>query len=80
MVYETMPGWKEDISKVTRYISEVSTIYDCLLDGNVATGNVIRFQDLPVNCQRYIIRLEELTGVPVKWIGVGPGRDDVITK
>ncbi|CAE7467085.1 unnamed protein product [Symbiodinium microadriaticum] len=56
MVYETMPGWKEDISKVTR------------------------FQDLPVNCQRYVLRLEELTGVPVKWIGVGPGRDDVITK
>ena len=39
-----------------------------------------RFEDLPINCQRYILRLEELAGVPVKWIGVGPGRDDVITK
>ncbi|MEO0480209.1 MAG: adenylosuccinate synthase [Planctomycetota bacterium] len=37
-----------------------------------------RFQDLPVNAQRYIERIEELTGVPVATISVGPGRDEVL--
>jgi adenylosuccinate synthase len=25
-----------------------------------------------------VLRLEELIGVPIRWIGVGPGRDDMI--
>jgi adenylosuccinate synthase len=54
--FETLPGWKEDISKAQK------------------------FEDLPVNCQRYVLRLEELLGIPIKWIGVGPGREDVISR
>jgi len=54
--YETLPGWKEDISKCRA------------------------FGDLPRNAQAYIQRLEELVGVPVRWIGVGPGRDALIVK
>jgi len=56
MEYETMPGWKEDIS------------------------NVKTFDELPGACKNYILRLEELIGVPIKWIGVGPGREDQIQK
>lgn len=52
--YETLPGWREDISKINK------------------------FEDLPINCQNYIKRLEELLNVKVKWIGVGPGRLDMI--
>lgn len=38
------------------------------------------FEDLPVNCQKYIERIEEVVGVPVKYIGVGPSRDATIIK
>lgn len=38
------------------------------------------FQELPENCQRYVKRLEELLGHEIKWIGVGPGRDEIIVK
>jgi len=38
------------------------------------------FEDLPPNCQKYIERIEEVVGVPVKYIGVGPDRDATITK
>jgi adenylosuccinate synthase len=51
-----MPGWTEDISKVTK------------------------FEDLPANCQAYVLRLEELIGVHIRWIGVGPGRKDLIER
>jgi len=54
VVYETLPGWKEDISKCQK------------------------FSDLPENCQKYVKRIEELVGAPIKWIGTGPGRDEMI--
>lgn len=54
VVYETMPGWKEDISKCRT------------------------FEELPKNCQAYVHRLEELLHKRIRWIGVGPDREDCI--
>jgi adenylosuccinate synthase len=53
--YETVPGWKSDISKVKS------------------------FAELPVNAQKYVSRVEELVGVPVSYIGVGPARNEMIS-
>jgi adenylosuccinate synthase len=38
------------------------------------------FAELPANAQAYVKRIEELTGAPVSAIGVGPGRDETITR
>lgn len=38
------------------------------------------FEELPINAQKYIRRLEEGCGCPVKYIGTGPDRDDVIVR
>ena len=38
------------------------------------------FEDLPVNAQKYVKMIEEATGVPVKWIGVGPEREATIRR
>ena len=35
-------------------------------------------EDLPVNARNYITKLEELAGVRISGVGVGPGRDEVI--
>jgi adenylosuccinate synthase len=56
VVYETLPGWKSDISKVRKY------------------------EDLPTNAKQYIERIEKLIEIPIRWIGVGPERDALITK
>lgn len=56
VVYETMPGWTEDISKCTK------------------------FDELPLNAQKYVLRVQELLGVPIRWIGVGPNRLDVVDR
>ena len=53
-VYETLPGWQEDISGISSY------------------------DRLPENVRRYLKRIEELTGVPVQIISVGPQRDQTI--
>jgi len=55
VVYETFPGWNEDISKCRS------------------------FSDLPKNAQNYLRRLQELVGVKVSSVGVGPGREAMIT-
>ncbi|KAG2429462.1 hypothetical protein HYH02_014042 [Chlamydomonas schloesseri] len=56
VVYETLPGWKSDISKARKW------------------------EELPAAAQAYVQRIEDLIGIPVKWIGVGPGRDALVIK
>jgi adenylosuccinate synthase len=36
------------------------------------------FEQLPANAQAYILRIESLIGVPIRWISVGPEREAVI--
>ncbi|KAK4137153.1 Adenylosuccinate synthetase [Trichocladium antarcticum] len=43
-----------------------------------ATTAVKTFDDLPKQARAYVKFIEEYTGVPVKWIGTGPKRDDMI--
>ena len=38
------------------------------------------FDELPQKAKDYVLRLEELSGAPVSYIGVGPGRDQTIVR
>jgi len=38
------------------------------------------FEELPENAQKYVLRVQELLGVPIRWIGVGPNRIDQIDR
>lgn len=40
--------------------------------------NVRKFEDLPVNCQNYVKKIEKVTKTKVSMIGVGPERDQNI--
>ena len=53
-VYETLPGWRQDIRDIRKY------------------------EDLPERARNYLARVEELTGVPIQIVSVGPGRDETI--
>jgi len=53
-VYEELPGWKTDLTKVTRA------------------------SELPSAAREYIAFLESAAGVPVSYVGVGPGRDQTV--
>jgi adenylosuccinate synthase len=39
-----------------------------------------KFEELPINAQKYVLRVQELLGVPIRWIGVGPNRLDVVDR
>lgn len=38
------------------------------------------FEELPFNTQKYIKRIEEVSEAPVKFIGVGPDREDIVVR
>lgn len=45
-----------------------------------STEHVRDFTKLPDNAKAYVRKIEELLDVPVKWIGVGKGRESIINK
>ncbi len=55
-VYETHPGWSENISGIRNY------------------------DDLPENAKNYLKRLEEISGVGIKIVSVGPEREATIIR
>ena len=55
-VYETVPGWDEDITTAQTW------------------------EDLPEAARRYVARLEELSGVSVSIVSVGPDRNQTIVR
>ena len=42
--------------------------------------SIRKFDDLPENAQKYIQKIEELLGIPMRWVGVGPERDSMILR
>ncbi|MDD2231308.1 MAG: adenylosuccinate synthase [Sphaerochaetaceae bacterium] len=49
------------------------------MDGWMCDTTAVRqWKDLPVNAQKYVKRIEQLAGTPIKYISVGPERDQII--
>ncbi|MBC8104530.1 MAG: adenylosuccinate synthase [Cytophagales bacterium] len=40
--------------------------------------NVARFEDLPVTAQAYVRKVEEIAGVPARFVSIGPRRDQTL--
>ncbi len=59
-------------------LDNIEVIYEELPGWKKPIGHVLKFADLPKECASYIKRLEELTGVPIKVVSVGPGREHTI--
>jgi adenylosuccinate synthase len=53
-VYETLPGWHEDVTEI------------------------LSMQYLPANALRFIARVQELVGIPIATLSVGPAREQTI--
>ncbi|KAJ1564514.1 hypothetical protein HK096_007608 [Nowakowskiella sp. JEL0078] len=61
-------------------LSKVSVRYEVFPGWKTDITSCRKFEDLPENAKKYIIRVEKLIGVPVEWIGVGPGREAMVKK
>ena len=61
-------------------LEKVETILESVPGWNEDISKARSFEDLPANAQSYVRLIEEATGVPVKWIGVGPEREATIRR
>jgi adenylosuccinate synthase len=61
-------------------LSKVELVYKKFKGWKEDISKARSFSDLPVNAQDYVKMIETATGVPVKWIGVGPEREATILR
>ena len=60
------------------YLNECEAVYE-EFEGNFGDiSNVKTREDLPENAKKYLNRIEEIVGVPIKFIGTGAGRENMI--
>ncbi len=70
----------KDFSTNSDFLNNSTAVYE-EFDGNFGDiSNCKTFDDLPENAKIYLKRIEEYTGVPVKFIGTGAGRNDMIVR
>lgn len=53
-------------------------VYEEMAGWMTSTADARTWDDLPPKAQAYVTRLAELTGAPIKFISVGPERDQII--
>lgn len=64
-----------------RLTGEVPTpVYEEFYGGWDIPRTARSYDEIPEAAKKYIERLEEITGVPVKYIGVGPDNEDLIVR
>ncbi len=69
----TFPGRLDDLEKV-------EPVYETLAGWNEDTTGCTTFDALPEAAKIFVKRVEELSGVPVKIVAVGPGREQTIIR
>jgi len=79
-------GYKLDGQTINYFPASINAlercqpIYEELAGWQTPTTNISQYDKLPSEAKKYIARLEELVGCPVKLICVGPRREQTITK
>uniref|UniRef100_A0A2P2IVH0 Adenylosuccinate synthetase, chloroplastic n=1 Tax=Rhizophora mucronata TaxID=61149 RepID=A0A2P2IVH0_RHIMU len=61
-------------------LEQLKVEYEVLPGWKSDISSVRNYSDLPKAARQYVERIEELVGVPIHYIGVGPGRDALIFK
>ncbi|OCH92243.1 Adenylosuccinate synthetase [Obba rivulosa] len=71
-----LPGFPADLE----LLAKVEVEYVTLPGWKTSISSMTTFDALPDNCKKYIGFIEEFLGVPIEWIGVGPGRESMLKK
>jgi adenylosuccinate synthase len=66
--------WEGD----ARWLAKVEPVYVELKGWRQSTRGMREFNRLPSAAQAYVRKVEELVGVPVKYVSTGPGREETI--
>lgn len=61
-------------------LEQVEVEYESVKGWSEDISKFSSWDQLPANAKAYVRRIEELVGVPVSWIGVGPNRSQMLLK
>jgi adenylosuccinate synthase len=64
----------------TRRLERATPVYEFHAGWHGALGEVRRFDDLPERARAYVLRLEALIEVPIRWVSFGPRREQLIER
>jgi adenylosuccinate synthase len=59
-------------------LGRVQPIYELLPGWQRSTADARQLADLPTEARRYLDRLEQLSGAPIRYVSVGTRRDQII--
>ncbi len=59
-------------------LERVKPVYERLPGWKRSTGEARKLADLPSQARAYLDRIEELSGVPIRYVSVGTRRDQII--
>ncbi len=68
----------DDLPDSVSALECVQPVYEILPGWRKSTGDARRLEDLPGAARRYLSRLQDLAGAPVKFVGVGTKREQLI--
>ncbi|KAL0479497.1 adenylosuccinate synthase [Acrasis kona] len=68
------------VSQSLKITSNIKMEYETFPGWKQDISKCRTFEELPINAQKYVLRLEELFEVPIKWVGVGAGRDAIVIR
>jgi adenylosuccinate synthase len=61
-----------------KVLAECEPVYETIAGWSEDISGIDRYEKLPDPVKRYLARIEELAGVPIQIISVGPQRDQTI--
>ena len=59
-------------------LADCKPVYEDLPGWQEDVQNIRKFRDLPAAAKEYLRRIEEIGGAPIRWVSVGPEREQVI--
>lgn len=68
----------DEVPASTRVLESSTPLYEDLPGWSESLTDIRSLDALPANARRYVERIEELIGIPVKMISVGAGREETI--
>src|SRR3990170_3883932 len=80
VAYEVGEQCYEDLPVSPADLASVRPVYEELPGWEAELGAVRDWGELPGHAQRYVERIERLVGLPIRWISVGPAREQIVCR
>jgi adenylosuccinate synthase len=78
--YKHQGKYLKSMPACLKSLSESEVEYEILPGWKEDISKCKTFEELPENAQNYVLRVQELLGVPIRWVGVGPNRLEQIDR